>query len=109
MILVTTNDVPGRRIERACGLVRGNSIRARSVFSDVKAGLRVVVGGEIPEYTKMLAETREQALDRLIAEAEALGANAIVGLRFVTAQTMLGAAELLAYGTAVRLADRGDD
>lgn len=101
MILCTTPDVPGRRIIRTLGLVRGNTIRARHIGSDLMAHLRNVAGGEILEYTKMLAEAREQAIDRLIEDAEALGANAVVALRFQTAEVMNGAAEMLCYGTAV--------
>lgn len=103
MIVVTTENVPGYVIVESLGVVRGNSVRARSVFRDIMAVVRLLVGGEIREYTKMLAETREQALDRMGAEAIGLGANAVVGVRFVTAQTMAGAAEFLAYGTAVRI------
>ena len=101
MIVVTTDSVPGRRVVKALGLVKGNTIRARHVGKDILAGLKGLVGGEIIEYTKMVAESREQSLDRLVEEAEALGANAVVGLRFTTASMMQGAAELLAYGTAV--------
>ena len=101
MIVVTTDSIPGRRVVRTLGLVKGNTIRARHVGKDILAGLKGLVGGEITEYTKMVAESREQSLDRVIEEAEALGANAVVGLRFTTASMMQGAAELLAYGTAV--------
>ena len=86
---------------KTLGLVKGNTIRARHLGRDIVAGLRNIVGGEITEYTKMLAESREQALDRMQVEAEKLGANAVVGIRFITASIMGGAAELLAYGTAV--------
>ncbi len=103
MIVVTTDEIPGYRIKEVFGLVRGNTVRARHVGRDIMAGLRTVVGGEVVEYTKMLAESREQALDRLIEEAERLGANAVVGLRFMTSFVLQGAAELLAYGTAVRV------
>lgn len=103
MIVVTTERVQGREIEASLGLVRGNAVRARFILRDLMAIVRMIVGGEIPEYTKMMAETREQALDRMLDEARALDADAVVGLRFVTAQTMAGAAELLVYGTAVRL------
>jgi len=103
MIVVTTDEIPGYRIKEVFGLVRGNTVRARHVGRDIMAGLRTVVGGEVVEYTKMLAESREQALDRLIEEAERLGANAVVGLRFITSFVLQGAAELLAYGTAVRV------
>ena len=101
MIVVTTDSIPGRRVVRTLGLVKGNTIRARHVGKDILAGLKGLVGGEITEYTKMVAESREQSLDRVIEEAESLGANAVVGLKFTTASMMQGAAELLAYGTAV--------
>ena len=107
MIVSTTEEVPGKQVSEILGVVRGNTIRARAVGRDIMAGLRNLVGGEITEYTKMVAESREQALDRMVAEAEALGADAVVGLRFMTSSMMQGAAELLAYGTAVRLADKG--
>lgn len=101
MILTTTETVPGKRIVKVLGLVKGNTIRARHIGRDVMAVFRNIVGGEITDYTKMLAESREQAIDRMVEEAERLGANAIVGMRFITAYVMGGAAELLAYGTAV--------
>ena len=101
MIVVTTDSIPGRRVVKTLGLVKGNTIRARHVGKDLLAGLKGIVGGEITEYTKMVAESREQSLDRLVEEAEELGANAVVGLRFTTASMMQGAAELLAYGTAL--------
>ncbi|MEE8572482.1 MAG: YbjQ family protein [Gemmatimonadota bacterium] len=101
MIVVTTDSIPGKRVVKTLGLVRGNTIRARHVGKDILAGLKGLVGGEIAEYTKMVAESREQCLDRLVEEAEALGANAVVGIRFTTASMMQSAAELLAYGTAV--------
>lgn len=101
MIVVTTSEVAGKRVTRTLGLVRGNTIRARHIGKDVMALLRNIVGGEIAEYTKMLAESREQALDRMVAEAASLGANGVIGVRFMTSMVMQGAAELLAYGTAV--------
>ncbi len=107
MILVTTPDVPGRRIRRTLGLVRGNTIRSRHLGRDIMAIFRNIAGGEIHEYTKMLAEAREQAIDRLEQEARALGADAVVAMRFQTAEVMSGAAEMLCYGTAVEL-DPGD-
>ena len=103
MMIATTDSLPGREISRTIGLVRGNTIRARHVGRDIMAVLRNIVGGEVTEYTKLMAEAREQALDRLSAEAERLGANAVVGLRFTTSFVSTGAAELLAYGTAVVL------
>jgi uncharacterized protein YbjQ (UPF0145 family) len=101
MLLVTSDTVPGKRIVRVFGIVRGNSIRARHIGRDIMASLRNLAGGEIVEYTKMMAESREQAIDRMIREAESLGANAVVTVRFTTASMMDNAAELLAYGTAV--------
>jgi uncharacterized protein YbjQ (UPF0145 family) len=101
MILVTSDDIPGRRIVKTLGLVRGNTIRARHIGHDIMAVLRNMVGGEISDYTKMIAESREQSVDRMIAEAEQLGANAITAIRFTTSSMMQGAAELLVYGTAV--------
>ena len=103
MILVTTPDIPGMRIVRVHGLVRGNTIRARHLGRDILAVLRNLAGGEVREYTKMLAEAREQAIDRMSEEAEALGANAIVATRFQTSMVMQGAAEMLCYGTAVEV------
>ena len=103
MILVTTSDIPGRRIDRVLGLVRGNTIRGRHVGRDFQALLRNIAGGEIREYTKMMGEAREQAIDRMVEEADALGADAVVALRFQTCEVMKGAAEMLCYGTAVTL------
>jgi len=105
MILVTTETVPGMRIANVLGLVRGNTIRARHVGQDIKAAFRNLIGGEVVEYTKLMAESREQAIDRMVAGAEGLGANAIVGMRLTTSMIMGGAAELLAYGTAVVVED----
>ncbi len=101
MIVVTSDEIPGRKIIKTLGLVRGNTIRCRNVGHDVMARLRNLVGGEISDYTKMIAEAREQSLDRLVLEAQSMGANAVVGLRFSTSYIMSSAAELLAYGTAV--------
>ncbi len=101
MIVTTTETISGKKVVKTFGLVKGNTIRARHLGRDIVAGFRNIVGGEIIEYTKMLAESREQALDRMEEEAEKLGANAVVGMRFITASIMGGAAELLAYGTAV--------
>lgn len=103
MILATTDTVSGARVVATLGLVRGNTLRARHLGSDIAAALRSLVGGEITEYTKMLAEAREQSLDRMIDQARALGADAIVGVRFSTSYIMANVAEILAYGTAVKL------
>jgi len=101
IMVTTTDNIPGKRIVKTLGLVKGNTIRARHIGRDIMAVLRNLVGGEVTDYTKMMAEAREQALDRMLAEARALGANAVVGVRFATSFVMQGAAELLAYGTAV--------
>ena len=106
MPLATTKQVQGQRIDAVLGLVRGNTIRARHVGRDIMAGLRNVVGGEIKDYTRMLNLARDQAIERMAKEAEDLGANAVVGVRLTTSQTMANAAEILAYGTAVRLNDQ---
>lgn len=103
MILVTTMEVPGRRIVQCLGLVRGNTVRARHLGRDLQAVLRNLVGGEVIEYTKLLAESREQAIDRMVDEARARGADAIVAMRFSSSDVSRGAAELLVYGTAVKL------
>jgi uncharacterized protein YbjQ (UPF0145 family) len=101
MMITTSDTVAGKTIKEPRGLVRGNTIRARHVGHDFMASLRGLVGGEITNYTKMMAESREQAIDRMIAEAESLGANAIVAVRFTTSMIMQNAAEILVYGTAV--------
>jgi len=101
MILVNTNDVPGKTITKVYGLVKGNTIHSKHIGKDIMAGFRTLVGGEIKEYTEMLSEARKIALKRMVEEAEALGANAVVNVRFSTSSVMQGAAELLAYGTAV--------
>ncbi len=101
MIITTSDTIAGKTIKESKGLVRGNTIRARHVGHDFMASLRGIVGGEITNYTKMMAESREQSIDRMIGEAEALGANAVVAMRFSTSMIMQNAAEILAYGTAV--------
>ena len=101
MLVTTTESVPGFRVVRVLGLVRGNTVRTRNVGQDFLAGLRNLVGGEVTQYTAMLSQSREQALDRMRAEALALGANAVIGMRLTTSTVMAGAAEILAYGTAV--------
>ncbi|MEJ2081582.1 MAG: YbjQ family protein [Acidobacteriota bacterium] len=103
MIVITSHEVAGYRITKTLGLVRGNAIRARNVGRDILAVLRTLVGGEIREYVKLMAEAREQALDRMVEEAEELDADAIVGVRFSTTEILSGAAEMMVYGTAVLL------
>ena len=101
MIVATSNEISGKRIVKTLGLVKGNTIRARHIGRDIMALFRHLVGGEVIDYTKMMAESREQALDRMVQQAQKLGANAVISLRFSTSYIMSGAAEILAYGTAV--------
>ena len=108
MLITTQDEFSDYEIVETLGLVRGNTIRARHIGKDILAGLRTIVGGEITEYTKMLAESREQSIDRMIADARRKNADAIVAMRFPTSPVMQGSAELLAYGTAVRLLPRKD-
>jgi len=105
MQMVTTNYIVEKKVVKTLGLVRGNTIRARHIGKDILAGLRNIVGGEIHEYTKLIAESREQAVDRMIDDAAKLGANAILEVRFTTSVLSAGAAELLAFGTAVIVED----
>ena len=103
MIVATTHEIPGHDVSEVLGIVEGNTIRARSVLRDLLAILKNIIGGEIEEYTKLMAESRDQAIDRMIEEAEKLQADAILDMRFSTSEVMSGAAEILAYGTAVKL------
>ncbi len=103
MIIVNTDFIPGKEIKETLDLVRGNTIQAKSIGKDIKAGFRHMAGGEIKEYTAMLAESREIALQRMREKAEKMGADAIINVRFMTSAMMGGAAEILAYGTAVKL------
>lgn len=103
MIYVTTAEIAGKEIIESLGTVRGSTVRARNIGRDFFAGLKNIVGGEISEYTKLLAQSREQAIKRMLDDAERLGAHAVVNVRFTTSQVMQGAAEMLAYGTAVKL------
>tara|TARA_Y100000590_G_C15705453_1_gene1008411 strand:+ start:409 stop:723 length:315 start_codon:yes stop_codon:yes gene_type:complete len=103
LIVVTTDTIEGYHIKEVLGLVSANTVRARHVGKDIMAGFRSLVGGEVTEYAKLMAEAREQALSRLTTRAEALGADAVVGLRFTTSMIAQGSAEILAFGTAVKL------
>ncbi|MCD6495855.1 MAG: YbjQ family protein [Candidatus Aenigmarchaeota archaeon] len=103
MIITTTEAVEGSKIAKTLGLVKGNTIRAKWFGKDIIAGLRNIVGGELKEYTEMMSEAREQALKRMTEEAKKLGADAVISVRFTTSTVTGGAAELLAYGTAVKL------
>ena len=107
--VVTTNSIAGKKITKTLGLVRGNTIRARHLGKDILASLRNLVGGEIHEYTKLIAESREQSLDRMIEDAEKLGANAILEARFTTSAITANAAELLSFGTAVIIEDENPE
>ncbi len=101
MIIATSSNIVGKEITKTYGVVRGNTVRARHLGKDIVAGLKTIVGGEIQEYTKLMAESREQSIDRMVEEAKALGANAIVDARFATSYIMSNVAEILVYGTAV--------
>lgn len=103
MIYVTTEHVAGKEISESLGTVRGSTVRARNIGRDIFAGLKNIIGGEISEYTSLLAQAREQAIKRMLDDAQKFGADAVVNVRFNTSQVMQGAAEMLAYGTAVKL------
>ena len=103
MIITTAEQVEGKKIVKTIGLVKGNTIRARHVGRDIKAGLKSIIGGEISDYTHMMVEAREQAIQRMVKDAEKKGANAVIGMRFATSMIMQSASEVLAYGTAVVL------
>lgn len=104
MIVTTTENIPGREVTSALGVARGSTVRARNVGLDIFAGLKSIVGGEISEYTKLQAHSREQAMQRMIEDAQNLGADAVVNVRITTSTIMKGASEILVYGTAVKLA-----
>tara|TARA_B100000683_G_scaffold46613_1_gene43222 strand:+ start:5908 stop:6231 length:324 start_codon:yes stop_codon:yes gene_type:complete len=103
MIITTTENIPGKEIVEILGLSRGSTVRARNVGRDIFAALKNLIGGEINEYTKLQADSREQALQRMIKDAESLGADAVINVRITTSMIMQGVAEILAYGTAVKL------
>lgn len=103
MIIVSTSTIAGRKIIETIDIARGSTVRARHIGRDIFAGLRNIVGGEVSEYTRLMAEAREQAIDRMITDAEDMGADAIVNVRFMTSNVSQGASEILAYGTAVKL------
>ncbi|HRN41881.1 MAG: YbjQ family protein [Flavobacteriales bacterium] len=103
MLFVTTENIQGKEITESLGVVRGSSVRARNIGRDFFAGLKNIVGGEISEYTQLLADSREQAIKRMLDDAKKMGADAVVNVRFTTSNVMQGAAEILAYGTGVKL------
>mgnify|MGYP001445211921 FL=1 len=103
MIITTTDTIPNKEVSEIIGIARGSTVRARNIGRDIFAGLKNIVGGEISEYTKLQAISREQAVKRMQEDAEKMGANAIINVRLTTAMIMQGTAEILAYGTAVKL------
>ncbi|MBX2928298.1 MAG: YbjQ family protein [Saprospiraceae bacterium] len=103
MIVTNTDFIPNREIEEILDIVRGSTVRARHFGHDIMAGLKNIVGGEIEEYTRLMADAREQAIDRMVSDAERIGADAVINVRFITSMIQAGASEILAYGTAVRL------
>lgn len=103
MIITTTETIPNKEIEQILGIARGSTVRARNIGNDILASFKNIVGGEVEEYTKLQAESREQAMQRMINDAEKLGANAIIGFRITSSTVMQGASEILAYGTAVKI------
>ena len=104
MIIITIDEVPGKKISEILGIARGSTVRARNLGRDIFAGLKNLVGGEISEYTKLLSDSREEALNRMVLDADRMGADAVLNVRFTTSAVMQGCSEILAYGTAVRLA-----
>jgi len=103
IIVVTTEEIPGKKIKKVLGIVRGNTVRARNIGRDIGAGFKNIIGGEIKTYTDMISESREEAFNRMVNNAVEMDADAIVGFRFMTSMIMAGASEMLAYGTAVKL------
>jgi uncharacterized protein YbjQ (UPF0145 family) len=106
MIIVNTDTIAGKEIVETLGLARGSTIQAKHIGKDIMSGLRHIVGGELVEYSKMLEESREKAINRMVADAESMGADAVINVRFMTSMIMSGAAEILAYGTAVKIKDK---
>lgn len=106
MIIATTDTIAGKEITQTLGMARGSTIQAKHIGKDIMSGLRTIVGGELKEYSEMLEEAREKAINRMVEDAEKMGADAVVNVRFMTSMVMAGAAEILAYGTAVKIRDR---
>ena len=102
MLLSNTENIPGHEIIEVIDIARGSTVRARNIGRDIFAGLKNIIGGEISEYTRLMADAREQAIDRMVADAQSLGADAVINVRFTTSMVMKGCSEILAYGTAVR-------
>jgi uncharacterized protein YbjQ (UPF0145 family) len=108
MIITSSENIAGKKIEKTLGLVRGNTIKAKHIGKDIMAGLRNIVGGEIKEYTEAFNEARDTVIERMTKEAEEMNADAIISIRFTTSQIMSGAAELMVYGTAVKLSEKNE-
>lgn len=106
MIIATTDNIAGKQITQTLGMARGSTIQAKHIGKDIMSGLRSIVGGELTEYSEMLEEAREKAVNRMVMDAEKMGADAVVNVRFMTSMVMAGAAEMLAYGTAVKIRDK---
>ena len=106
MIIATTDTIAGKQITQTIGMARGSTIQAKHIGKDIMSGLRSIVGGELTEYSEMLEEAREKAVNRMVEDAEKMGADAVVNVRFMTSMVMAGAAEMLAYGTAVKIRDK---
>jgi uncharacterized protein YbjQ (UPF0145 family) len=105
MIVSTTDSIPNKKISEVLGVVRGSTVRTRNIGRDIFAGIKNIVGGEIAEYTKLMSDSRDQALNRMLDNAEEINADAVINVRFTTSSVMQGAAEILAYGTAVKLSE----
>jgi uncharacterized protein YbjQ (UPF0145 family) len=103
IIITTANEIPGKKIVSILGVVKGNTVRARNIGRDIGAGFKNIIGGEVKTYTEMTSNSRDEAFNRMVNEAVALGADAVIGMRFMTSMVMAGASEMLAYGTAVKL------
>ena len=103
IIITTATEIPGKKITKVLGVVKGSTVRARNIGRDIGAGFKNIIGGEIKTYTEMIATSREEAFNRMVNEATKQGADAIIGMRFMTSMIMQGASEMLAYGTAVKL------
>lgn len=103
VIVTTANEVPGKKVAKVLGVVRGNTVRARNIGRDIGAGLKNLVGGEIKTYSEMTSHSRDEAFNRMVNDAIKLKADAIIGMKFMTSMVMAGASEMLAYGTAVKL------
>jgi uncharacterized protein YbjQ (UPF0145 family) len=106
MIIATTDTIAGKEITQTLGMARGSTIQAKHIGKDIMSGLRSVVGGELTEYSEMLEEAREKAINRMVEDAKKMGADAVVNVRFMTSMVMAGAAEILAYGTAVKIRNK---